>query len=111
MVLNLLISTLFADPLSILLSGVFVGFLAKIFHKKFIMGFIAGALPRIVVPFALNFLPFSFPFAPVVLLTLLYFLFIWILCRFKMMQGLIFAIITVFVMEFGIVFLKQFLHF
>jgi hypothetical protein len=89
-VLEVLISTLLGDPIGILLSGFFIGFLAKIFNRSFILGFITGILPKLFSPLILSL--FYFPYAFIVLPLFLYFIFIWILLRFSILKSLIIAV-------------------
>jgi hypothetical protein len=91
-VLEALVSALLGDTIGILLSGFFLGFLAKIFNRSFILGFIAGILPKLLLPLVSSF--FYFPYAFIALPLLLYFIFIWILLRFSVLKSLFFAILT-----------------
>ncbi|MDI6807180.1 MAG: hypothetical protein QMD14_05250 [Candidatus Aenigmarchaeota archaeon] len=86
-----LIPILLRDLPGILLSGIIVGVVAKVFRVSFVKGFVAGALSKIVIPFVAAFIPY-FPYSFIVLPILVYFLFIWILCRFSPLKSLIISI-------------------
>lgn len=100
-----LISALFNNLVGILLSGFFLGFLAKIFRRSFIIGFVAGILPKILLPF----IPFYFPYASFILPLALYFFFIWIFLRFGILISLILAGVTFISVTIGPAYLSKLL--
>jgi hypothetical protein len=106
-VVEVLISTLLKDAIGIALSGLFLGFLAKIFRRSLTLGFLAGVLPKLLSPLLSPLL--FFPYAFIALPLFLYFIFIWILLRFSILKSLIFAILTYVVILIGPIFLSNLL--
>jgi ABC-type antimicrobial peptide transport system permease subunit len=106
-VVEVLLSTLLKDAVGIVLSGLFLGFLAKIFRRSFTLGFLAGVLPKLLSPLVSPLL--YFPYAFIALPLLLYFIFIWILLRFSVLKSLLFAILAYIVVLIGPIFLSNLL--